>query len=259
MGSWQAKTHEPAHPEFSEPEPASKRLARYSHYIVEFPPAVEPPGAKTPINLKKQMFEIAVTSLEKDGWKVERVQGSGKASVRRITKGAESKLVTIRTSQDTSIAFPRIKGDKGWRTLDEVDAIVPVSVDDRDNPKFAKVHLIDGDEVRDRFNRAYTARKNAGHTIPVGRGVWVPLYLPGARDPVSHIGAGAGLKFPPIATVPLTPELIAAAKETSFAEHAEASVVDEAEEAPLSIAQAKRRLAKTLGVDPANIKISVEA
>ncbi len=127
------------------------------------------------------------------------------------------------------------------------------------NPKFAKVHLIGGDEMRDRFNRAYAARKKAGHSIPVGRGVWVSLYLPEARDPVSHIGAGAGLKFPPIATVPLTPELIEAVKETSASEHGESRVVKETEEAPLSIAEAKRRLAKTLGVDPANIRISVEA
>jgi hypothetical protein len=211
------------------------------------------------LSMKTQLFEIAVRSLEKAGWKVERVPGSGKASVRRITKGAESKIVSIRTTQDTWIAFPRVEGDKGWRTLDEVDAVVPVSVDDAHNPKFAKVHLIGGDEMRDRFDRAYAARKKAGHSIPVGRGVWVSLYLTEARDPVSHIGAGAGLKFPPIATVPLTPELIAAVKETSPAEHAVSQLVEENEEGPLSIAEAKRRLAKTLGVDPANIRISVEA
>ena len=101
-------------------------------------------------NLKSQLFHIAVGTLEKAGWKVEREQGSGKSSVRRITKGGESKIVSIRTTQDTWIAFPRIKGDKSWRTLDEVDAVVPVSVDDRHNPKFAKVHMIDGDEMRDR-------------------------------------------------------------------------------------------------------------
>jgi hypothetical protein len=216
-------------------------------------------GSPEKVSMKTQLFNIAVHALEKAGWKVERVQGSGKSSVRRITKGAESKIVSIRTTQDTWIAFPRLEGDKGWRTLDEVDAVVPVSVDDRHNPKFAKVHLIDGDEMRARFNRAYAARKKAGHTIPIGRGVWVSLYLPEAQDPVSHVGAGAGLKFPPIATVPLTPELIAAIEETSLAEEAETPVAGKTEEAPLSIAEAKRRLAKTLGVDPANIKITVEA
>ncbi len=211
------------------------------------------------VSMKTQLFHIAVEALEKAGWKVERVQGSGKSSVRRITKGAESKIVSIRTTQDTWIAFPRVENDKGWRTLDEVDAVVPVSVDDRHNPKFAKVHIVDGDEMRDRFNRAYAARIKAGHTIPIGRGVWVSLYLPEAKDPVSHVGAGAGLKFPPIATVPLTPELIAALEETSAVDEAETSAVEEGEELPLSIAEAKRRLAKTLGVDPANIKITVEA
>ena len=57
-------------------------------------------------------------------------------------------------------------------------------MDDRHNPKFAKVHIIDGDEMRDRFNRAYAARKKAGHTIPIGRGVWESLYLPEAQAPV---------------------------------------------------------------------------
>jgi hypothetical protein len=209
--------------------------------------------------MKTHLFSIAVDALEKTGWKVQRVQGSGKSSVRRITKGAQSKIVSIRTTQDTWIAFPRIEDDKGWRTLDQVDAVVAVSVDDRINPKFAKVHIIDGDEVRDRFNRAYAARKKAGHTIPIGRGVWVSLYLPESNDPVSHVGAGAGLKFPPIATVPLTPELISAIEQSSGPGEVETHGAEVIEEAPLSIAEAKRRLAKTLGVSPENVKITVEA
>ena len=110
------------------------------------------------------------------------------------------------------------------------------------------IDIIDGDEMRDRFNRAYAARKKAGHTIPIGRGVWVSLYLSEAQDPVNCVGAGAGLTFPPIATVPLTPELIAAIEETRGTDEAETSTVEESEGAPLSIAEAKRRLAKTLGV-----------
>jgi hypothetical protein len=203
--------------------------------------------------MKHQLFDIGVAALERAGWKVERIQGSGKSSVRRITKGGVSKVVSIRTTQDTWIAFPRTEKDKAWRTLDEVDSVVPVSVDDPHDPRFAKVHMIDGDEMRDRFNRAYAARKRAGHTIPIGRGVWVSLYLPEANDPVSHVGAGAGLKFPPIATVPLNPDMIAVQEESHDSEP------QLEEEAPLTIADAKRRLAISLGVDPANIKITVEA
>ena len=208
-------------------------------------------GRPEKASMKIHLFDIGVSILEKTGWKVERVQGSGKSSVRRITKGTVSKVVSIRTTQDTWIAFPRTEKDGGWRTLDEVDAVVPVSVDDPHNPKFAKVHMIDGDEMRDRFNRAYAARKRAGHTIPIGRGVWVSLYLPEAQDPVSHVGAGAGLKFPPIATVPLEANVIADQEPDSEA--------PSEQEAPLTIAEAKRRLGISLGVDPSNIKITVEA
>ena len=208
-------------------------------------------GSPAKVTMKTQLFEAGVKALEGAGWKVERVQGSGKSSVRRIVKGKESKVVSIRTTQDTWIAFPRTEQDKGWRTLDEVDLVVAVSVDDPHNPKFAKIHMLDGDEMRDRFNRAYTARKRAGHTIPVGRGVWVSLYIPEGNDPVSHVGAGAGLKTPPIATIPLLDEappaveVVAAGVESNFE--------------PLSIPEAKRRLAITLGIKPENIKISVDA
>jgi hypothetical protein len=206
------------------------------------------------VTMKAQLFRIALEVLQKNGWKVEREPRSGKSSVRRITKGNESLLISIRTTQDTWIAFPRMPADKSWRTLDNVDAVVPVSVDDRENPKFAKVHLIDGDEVRARFNRAYKARKAAGHSIPVGRGIWVSLYDQEATDPVNRIGAGMGLEFPPIAVVPLSSEQIAAVGADD-----DEDVASPGEEAPLSISEAKRRLALSLGVDPANIKITVEA
>ena len=217
-------------------------------------------GTPKKVSMKTQLFQIAVNALEADGWKVDRVAGSGKSSVRRITKGGESKVVSIRTTQDTAIAFPRTEGDKSWRTLDEVDAVVPVSVDDKDEPKFAKVHLIDGDEVRSRFNRAYEARKNAGHIIPIGRGVWLSLYTPEANEPVSHVGAGVGLKFPPIATVALSPESEVTADPSASDNDGDNDLISNSpDEVTLSIAEAKRRLAATFGVDPSCIKITVEA
>src|SRR5215475_5360956 len=97
-------------------------------------------GSSEKASMKTHLFDIGVKALENAGFDVERVQGSGKSSVRRISKGSTSKIVSIRTSQDTWIAFPRTEKDKGWRTLDEVDAVVAVSVDDRQTPKFAKVH-----------------------------------------------------------------------------------------------------------------------
>ena len=59
------------------------------------------------ISVRTFLFNTAEEALKKEGWKVERIARSGKSSVRRITKGKQQKTVSIRTSQDTWIAFPR--------------------------------------------------------------------------------------------------------------------------------------------------------
>lgn len=204
------------------------------------------------MTMKTFLFSAAVSALERDGWKVGRVDGSGKSSVRRITKGAVSKIVSIRTTQDRSIAFPRTEGDKAWRTLDEVDAVVAASVDDKENPQSANIHLLPGDEMRDRFNRTYAARKKAGHTIPIGRGVWLSLYATESKSPVHFVGAGAGVAHPAFAKVPLDPTALISRDDEAELEEATGN------ETPLTIAEAKRRLGLTFNVDPANIKIIVE-
>jgi len=205
--------------------------------------------------MKNRLFRIGVETLERNGWAVERVQGSGKSSVRKITKAGKSLIVSIRTTQDTWIAFPRKKDDSDWVTLSDVDAVVAVSVDDAREPRFAKVHIIGGDDMRERFNRAYAARKQAGHSIHVGQGVWIALYLADANEPKAHVGAGAGLKHPAIATIPLELDPPSKPPPNIAAEPPAAA----ADEAPLTIAEAKRRLALSLGVDPASIRITVEA
>lgn len=225
----------------------------------------------TPEKLPLRQFlrKAAIDALEADGWKVEKVARSGKSSVRRITRGSVSKVISIRTTQDTWIAFPRVKGDTAWRTLDEVDDVVAVSVDDKENPRFAKVHLMDGDNIRDRFNRAYKARMDAGHSIPVGRGVWVSLYEKEQKLPVTLVGAGAGLEFKPIKTIPIDMSAMLSGGEADDEDDSRAEDTEErtekataqvasVEETPLTIAEAKRRLAATLGVDISAIKITIE-
>jgi len=201
---------------------------------------------------RDRLFQIGLETLQEQGWKIERIPSIGKSSVRRITKNGKSRNVSIRTSQDTWIAFPRNHADKGWETLSDVDVVLAVSVDDRHDPKFAQVHMIEADEVRQRFDRAYKARKARGYKIPLGRGVWLSLYHPDSTDPVTHVGGGIGLDHPPIARVPLEPEA------------SDFDAIDRTTETarghePLTIAEAKRRLAITLGVDPSSIKITVEA
>lgn len=263
-------------------------------------------GSPQKVLLRDRLKEIGVQALEREGWTVTRIPGSGKASLRRISRGSESLKVAFRTSQDTWIAFPRTPDDKSWRTLAEVDAVVAVSVDDKANPRLVLVHMLPGDEMRDRFERAYRARRKADHKIPVGRGVWLALYDEEASSPPRRVGAGAGLKHPAFAKVPLTPADLAAIRFRAQAISSilglmPASVSDEkrtdeaddpdgdagptvarlsdgpvgpvgpgggarpdaraggAEGETLTIAEAKRRLALTFGVDVASIKITVEA
>ena len=209
--------------------------------------------------IRRRLRSIAIEVLETNGWKVTKNSGplpSGSrsgVSVRRITKNGERRLITIRTAQDRWIAFPRTKDDTKWGTLCDVDVVVAVSVDDLANPRFAQVHMINADEMRDRFDRAYAARRAAGHTIQPSHGVWLSLYEEESTSPVQRVGAGAGIDNPPLAVVPLgepdTP--VAPTKQPNWA--------SDADEQSLTIAQAKTKLARTFGVDPSSIKITVEA
>ena len=79
--------------------------------------------------------------------------------------------------------------------------------------------------------------------------------LPYSIVGTNYFGPGvisAGLKYPPIPRVSFMPEYAAREEATNVEQQSESH-------APLSIAEAKRRLAVTLGVDPTNIRITVEA
>lgn len=225
--------------------------------------------SKTPLKkaTRSGLFAFGVGTLEKEGWTVSRIPRGGKASLRLITKGDESHKVSIRTSQDAYIAFPHKTGKAGFVTLDDVAFVVAVSVNDRHNPTMARVHMIPGDEARARFERAYAARKAAGHTLPDGRGIWLSLYDKEANDPVSYVGAGMGLDFKPLATLDLTKAALPTGTEKPDEEEVDDEGEDEdesgnanprVESLPLTIPEAKRRLAETLGVPESAIKISIE-
>jgi hypothetical protein len=203
-------------------------------------------GSPEKVSLRRKLFSMGETALEQAGWRVERIQGIGKSSVRRITKGSERHTVSIRTTQDCWIAFPRNDEDNGWVTLDDVDYVVAVTVDEKDNPKKGLVFMIDGDEMRERFNRTYRARLDAGHTIPVGRGVWVSMFVEEDLAAPSTVGGGIALNRKPLASVLLGDDDLD-------------EPADQPDEAPMTIAEAKRRLAQSLGVDPEKIKILIEA
>jgi len=223
--------------------------------------------------MKDFLFHAAERALAAEGWKVERIARSGKPSVRRITKGGVEKSVSIRTSQDTWIAFPRTKDGAAWATLDGVDFVVAASIDNYENPRFANIHLVPGDDIRERFDRAYAARKAAGHVIPNGRGVWLSLYDKESADPVTLVGGGIGLAHPPIATVPLNQQQSAslgahvesepahepASQSTLTGEEqsSQPSPANASSARALRIAEAKRGLALTFGVNEEAIEITI--
>lgn len=206
------------------------------------------------------LLNAAFSVLEREGWKVGEEDGGVRGRVRQITKDGRKVLAAIRTTQDTYIAFHRNEDDTKWVTLSDVDVVIVASVDSGEQPKFAQVHILDAKELQKRFDRAYTARRKAGHSldsIRKGRGVWISLYLPESNEPVNRVGAGIGLEHPPIVKVALGQPVSAAAAPTPSLSAAGAGGDDDF--APLTFAQAKIRLARTLGIDPANIKITVEA
>lgn len=202
--------------------------------------------------LQKPVHKTRESLLEQAGWRVERIQGIGKSSVRRIVKGSERHTVSIRTTQDCWIAFPRKDDGSGWVTLDDVDYVVAVTVDDKNDPKEASVFMLEGDEMRDRFDRTYRARLDAGHSIPVGRGVWVSMFVAEDQNAPSTVGGGIALGKKPLLSVKLDSQI-----DAGEANSPSRSV--EADDAPLTIADAKTRLAKSLGIDPEKIKIMIEA
>jgi hypothetical protein len=205
------------------------------------------------IERRDRLKEIAYETLAARGYVVERIGGAGKSSMRRLRKDGQQIVATIRTTQDRWFAFPRTSDDKGWLTLDNADVVVVVSVDDKENPKFALVHMFDQADIKSRMDRAYKARMDANRSIPVGRGVWVSLYDDENGSP-SFAGAGAGKASPPIAKVPLKKGELGAVPDAPDAPNSPQSGLQ-----PLTINEAKQRLAITFGVDPSHIKITVEA
>lgn len=214
------------------------------------------------MNLRDRLVMIGVKALEQEGWTISKVprgkKGSGKGSVRQITRGKEVKLVSIRTTRDRHIAFPRT--EDGWATLGDVDYVCAVSVDSHDNPQEGWAHIIDAKEMVTRFNRSYKARIKAGNSIPPQQPMWLSLYREEATNPAYLVGSGVGRpeNFPPVFKAYLLNEG-ETSKVSSESEASAADVQELIEETPLTIAEAKRRLALSLGVDESCIKISIEA
>lgn len=198
---------------------------------------------------KQRLFSAGIEVLERDGWSVSRVSGLGKSSVRRIVKGSKELRVSIRTTQDTWIAFPKDPDEKGWVTLNDVDVVLAVSLYPRESPKEIWVHWIDAKEMHERFDRAAKAR---GFRPRKRQPLWIPLYIEDDGD--RYAGGGAGLQHKPIARLPLGSG--GNAPPNGVTRHG--GFASTPDDEPFTIALAKKRLSNALGVPESNIKISVE-
>jgi hypothetical protein len=201
------------------------------------------------VALRRRLRTLGEEALRREGWTVEPA-GVGKSSMRKISRGSTIKLATIRTSQDTWVAFPRNDADSGWSTLEDADVVVLASVDHSVVATRLKAHVIDADTVRSHFDRAYSARIAAMHQIQKGRGVWIALYENEAQTPTNLVGAGLGLLFPAVLDEPINATI---ADRAPAAEPRALAVIEK-----LTISDAKAILARSLGVAESAIRISVD-
>lgn len=210
------------------------------------------------------MVHAAKRGLEVNGYKSDREPGRGLSNVWTITKNGQSEKASIRTTRDRWIAFPPLDGGKKWKTLDEVDAVIVATVDDRDDPKSVEAYMFPAADVRVRFDAAFAARIAAGQTVRNNFGMWVRLDHDTRNIPRS-VGSGIVDQYKPIAVFPIADLLteVGAIDPTSPGEFDADKVEDDPHvpdnDPPLTIVEAKRRLALTFGVKSENIKITVEA
>lgn len=213
------------------------------------------------------MVEAAKRGAEAQGYILSRVPGRGLSNIWTITKNGKSQKASIRTTRDRWFAFPPLENGKKWKTLDDVDVVIVASVDNRDEPENVEVYIFPATEVRKRFDAAYAARTGAGQTVRINFGMWVGLD-PDVRNIPASVGSGIIESYKAVATFPLldlladsgTPdESTLEAADVGADDHDAGNGAAVDNDPPLTIVEAKRRLALTFGVKPTNIKITVEA
>jgi hypothetical protein len=210
------------------------------------------------------MVEAGKRGAEAAGYKLDRVPGRGLSNVWTITKSGKSQRASIRTTRDRWFAFPPLEGGKKWKTLDDVDVVIVAAVDDRHEPENVEVYIFPATEVRERFDAAFAARIAAGQTVRNNFGMWVRLDQDARNIPAS-VGSGIIDKYKAVAVFPIADLLTDSGDAEGMAleevADAEVDAVDGAldNDPPLTINEAKRRLALAFGVKPENVKITVEA
>lgn len=144
------------------------------------------------------MVRGALKGAEQAGYTLKRQPGRGLSNTYEMTKDGETKVASVRTTQDRWIAFPPLDKGKHWKTLDDVELVLVSAVDDRYNPQNVDVYLFPADEVRRRFDASYAARIAEGHTVRDDYGMWV-LLDKGDDQVVGQVGHSLAVDYPAIA------------------------------------------------------------
>ncbi|MFZ2868792.1 hypothetical protein [Zavarzinia sp.] len=144
------------------------------------------------------MVRGAIKGAEQAGYSLKRQPGRGLSNTYEATKNGETKILSIRTTQDRWIAFPPLENGTRWKTLDDVDLVLVSAVNDRENPQSIDVYIFPADEVRNRFNASYAARISNGHTVRDNYGMWIMLDKDNNKM-ASHVGNGLAADYPAIA------------------------------------------------------------
>ena len=214
-------------------------------------------------DLKPYLLDCAKKALECDGWRLTR----DSSSIYKLSRNQESKILAIRTTQNELVGFNRSETKDGWQTLDfgredepsKVEDVVFVSIDKERT--LIRVHKIPVKDVREHFDKAFKIREEKasqeGKTPP--KLLFLPLYKPEIKGKPKTTGWGLGLEEDT-----LIKEFDFKTSETAGDEHNSAHHVQSIHpsqnvpnEPGLTISEAKKRLAESLGVEPDCIKISI--
>jgi hypothetical protein len=144
------------------------------------------------------LVNAAKRGVEELGFELEKQPGRGLSNIWTLRRNGTSQSASIRTTRDRWFAFPPLDGGKRWKTLDDVDAVVVAAVDSKERPLNVEVYLFPAKEVRQRFDAAYAARRDAGLIVRDNFGMWVALDRDERGVPAS-IGSGIADEHKPIA------------------------------------------------------------
>ena len=206
----------------------------------------------------KLMVGAALRGAADNGFSMVRKPGRGLSNTWELTKEGKTHTASVRTTRDRWFAFPPLKSGTKWKTLDDVDLVLVSAVDDRHNPQNVDVYLFPADEVRRRFDNAYSARIAAGHTVRDNYGMWVMLDK-GDPTVTTQVGSGLAADYPPIARFSID-ELQETTDETDRqVDSAAPEVMDEIEPETVGevLAWARTQIARLSGVSTESIKLGL--